>query len=254
MCSGRSASRSVVGEVTGLDHDRHEVYCTRAGQPVAVPYDRLVFALGSELVRPPIRGLAEFGFDIDTYDAAAHLAAHLAALPQRPNSPGRFTALVVGGGLTGVEAATELATRLPAIAEGAPYRIILIDRARRIGSTMGEAACVVIEEALRTLRIEMRPGVTVASVDGRGVRLSSGEAIEAATIVWCAGMRAHPLAAALPGAHDGFGRVAADRFLRVEAAEGYFRSRRRRRGARRRHPCRGDVVPTRAADGAHRRP
>lgn len=35
-------------------------------------------------------------------------------------------------------------------------------------------------------------------------------------------MRAHPLAAALPGAHDGFGRVVADRFLRVEAAEGIF--------------------------------
>ena len=71
-------------------------------------YDRLVFALGSELVRPPIPGLAEYGFDIDTYDAAARLAAHLDGLPGRPASPGRFTALVVGGGLTGVEAATEL--------------------------------------------------------------------------------------------------------------------------------------------------
>jgi NADH dehydrogenase len=212
----------VVGEVTGLDHGRHEVYCAVAGQPVALPYDRLVFALGSELVRPPIPGLAEHGFDIDTYHAAARLAAHLAALPKRPDAPGRFTALVVGGGLTGVEAAAELATRLPAIAGGAPCRVILIDRAPRVGSTMGEGACAVIEEALRTLRIEMRPGVAVASVDERGVRLSSGEVIDAATVIWCAGMRAHPLAAALPGAHDGLGRIAADRFLRVEAAERIF--------------------------------
>jgi NADH dehydrogenase len=212
----------VVGEVAGLDHDRHEVYCAVAGQSVVLPYDRLVFALGSELVWPPIPGLAEHGFDIDTYDAATRLAAHLAALPQRRDAPSRFTALVVGGGLTGVETATELATRLPAIAGGAPCRVILIDRASRIGSTMGEAACAVIEEALRTLKIEMRPNITVASVDGRGVRLSSGEAIDAATVVWCAGMRAHPLAATLPGGHDGFGRVAVDRFLRVEAAEGIF--------------------------------
>src|SRR5947209_15142280 len=41
----------VVGEVTGFDYDRHEVYCAVAGQPVAIRYDRLVFALGSELVR-----------------------------------------------------------------------------------------------------------------------------------------------------------------------------------------------------------
>ena len=34
----------VVGEVTGLDHDRHEVYCAVAGQAVALRYDRLVFA------------------------------------------------------------------------------------------------------------------------------------------------------------------------------------------------------------------
>ena len=44
------------------------------GQP-SLRYDRLVFALGSELVRPPIPGLAEHAFDIDTYDAAERLGA-----------------------------------------------------------------------------------------------------------------------------------------------------------------------------------
>jgi NADH dehydrogenase len=59
----------------------------------------------------------------------------------------------------------------------------------------------------------------VAAVDERGARLSSGEEIAAATVVWCAGMRAHPLAASLPGSHDRFGRIAVDRFLRAEAAK-----------------------------------
>ena len=50
----------VVGEVTGLDHDRH-------GSIARSPTNRratvrpAVFALGSELVRPPIPGLAEHG-------------------------------------------------------------------------------------------------------------------------------------------------------------------------------------------------
>ena len=69
----------VIGDVTELDCDRHEIACRVGGHASTLPYDRLVFALGSELVRPPIPGLAEHGFDIDTYDAAARLSAHLVA-------------------------------------------------------------------------------------------------------------------------------------------------------------------------------
>ena len=206
----------VIGEVSAVDCSRHEVLCNAASRSVVLSYDRLVFALGSELVRPPIPGLAEYAFDIDTYGAAAKLGAHLAGLPDRPESPGRFTALVVGAGLTGIEAATELATRLRDIANGAPARIILADRSPRVGSNMGAGACAVIEEALRSLAIETRSGVTITAVTERGARLSSGEEIAAATVVWCAGMRAHPLTASVPGPHDRFGRIAVDRFLKAE--------------------------------------
>ena len=109
----------VVAEVAGIDTGRREIALAHRA-PLA--YDRLVVALGSELVRAPIPGLAEHGFDVDTYDAAARLAAHLATLPSRPASPGRFTALVIGGGLTGVEMAAELGTRLREIAGVAPSR------------------------------------------------------------------------------------------------------------------------------------
>ena len=208
-----------IGQVTGVDCARREV--ALAGQQ-SLRYDRLVFALGSVLVRPPIPGLAEHAFDIDTHDAAARLGAHLAALPSRQASSGRFTVLVVGGGLTGVEMATELATRLRDIAGGAPARVILADRAARIGSNMGDQARDVIDEALAALGVETRPGVTIASIDDDGAALASGERIAAETIVWCAGMRAHPLAATLPGEHDRFGRVTVDRFLRVGAAPEIF--------------------------------
>jgi NADH dehydrogenase len=211
-----------VGEVTGFHSARHEIACRIDGRVAALPYDRLVVALGSELVRPPIPGLQEHGFDIDTYDAATRLSVHLADLPNRPTSPGRFTALVIGGGLTGIEMATELATRLREIAGTAPARFILADRAPRIGSNMGDAACAVIDQALGALGVETLPGVTIASVDAGGVRLSSGEAIAAETVVWCAGMRAHPLTATLPGEHDRFGRIVVDRFLKVAGAADIF--------------------------------
>ena len=79
----------------------------RAGLRTLV-YDRLVFALGSELVRPDIPGLAQHAFDVDTYGAGVRLNDHLRALGSRPPSPARDTALVVGAGLTGIEAAAEL--------------------------------------------------------------------------------------------------------------------------------------------------
>ncbi len=154
----------VIGDVTGIDCTRCEVAYNAGGRAATLPYDRLVFALGSELVRAPIPGLAEHGFDIDTYDAAARLAAHLDALPNRPDSPRRFTALVVGAGLTGVEMATELATRLRDLADGRPARVILADRAARIGSNMGDGACAVIDEALGALGVEARRGATVAAI------------------------------------------------------------------------------------------
>ena len=208
-----------IGTVTGIDRDRRAV---GLADGASLAYDRLVFALGSELVRPPIPGLAEHGFDVDTFDAAARLSAHLSRLAARPASPGRFTALVVGAGLTGVELATELATRLRALAGSEAARVILADRAPRIGSNMGDAACAVIDEALAALGVESRPGIDIVAVDPRGVRLSSGEEIAAETVIWCGGMRAHPLAAALPGRHDRFGRVAVDRYMRVEEAPEIF--------------------------------
>ena len=87
---------------------------------------------------------------------------------------------------------------------------------------MGDGACHVIEEALRDLRIESRPGVSIVSIDRTGALLSTGEQIAAATVIWCGGMRANPLAASLPGRHDRFGRVAVDRFLRVDGAAEIF--------------------------------
>ena len=212
----------VVGDVTSIVPGRHEVACTVGGRATTLAYDRLLFALGSELVRPAIPGLAEHGFDIDTYDAAARLGAHLAALPDRPASPGRYTALIVGGGLTGVELASELATRLRSIGGGSPTRVILADRVVRIGSNMGDDACTVIGEALSTLGVESLPGVDIASVHPHGVRLASGREIATETVVWCAGMRAHPLATSLPGPHDRFGRVAVDQSLKVEGAPDIF--------------------------------
>lgn len=61
--------------------------------------------------------------------------------------------LVVGAGLTGIEAATEMPQKLKAITANASaagrFSVILADRNPRIGSDMGNEACQVIEKALK---------------------------------------------------------------------------------------------------------
>lgn len=209
--------RRVEGKATGIDVATRTVAYDDAKGPQTLGYDRLVFALGSQLARPNLPGLAEHGFDVDTYAAAMRLNAHIAGLGPRAAS----TVLVVGGGLTGIEAAAEMPGKLQAAGVAAP-RVVLADHAPRIGSDMGEGAVPVIEEALAALGVERRGGVSVASVDAKGATLATGERIEAETVVWCAGMRAHPLTATLPVARDRLGRLPVDSFLKIEGLEAEF--------------------------------
>src|SRR5215475_3034006 len=102
----------LTAEVQAIDVAKQQVaVATRGGREV-LAYDRLVLALGSELVRPDIPGLAANTANIDTYSAAVRLNAHIAALSTSPMSPGRSTVVVVGAGLTGIEVATEMPSKL----------------------------------------------------------------------------------------------------------------------------------------------
>src|SRR5262249_19695905 len=49
-----------------------------------------------------------------------------------------------------------------------------------------------------------------------GITLKSGEEMPAATVVWCAGMRANPLTRLFPVELDRFGRILVDEFMRVK--------------------------------------
>ena len=187
----------VTGEVADIDFEHRQVARSIGGTRRSLDYDRLVFALGSRLVRLEISGLAQYAFDVDTYEGAARLNTHIDALPEQPASPGQYTVLVVGAGLTGIETGTEMLGKLRfalvragRIAE--TPRVIIADHRPTIGSDMGEDACRVIDEALASLGIATRPGVAVRAMDSTGATLSTGEKIAAATIVWCTGMRANP--------------------------------------------------------------
>lgn len=216
----------VKGKVVGLDLARQTVQVDTGMGTQDVTYDKLVYALGSQLRRPPIPGLADHSFDVDTYHGAKRLEQHLESLPAAARSDERYTALVVGAGLTGIEIACELPARLAKIKAQAggtePIRVLLADSSPTIGSDMGSQAQAVIDEALKSLGVETRTGVAITKVDASGVTLADGEEIPAATVIWCAGMKANDLSSLLPVEKDRMGRVAVDEFMRVKGLDNVF--------------------------------
>lgn len=210
----------VTGEVTAIDAAARRVTLAD-GQTHC--YDRLVLASGSRVNKPDLPGLREFGFDVDTYDGAIELEHHLQRLADGSAGPPPSTAatvVVVGAGLTGIETACELPGRLRAM--GMTPRVVLVDHNPFVGSDMGASARPVILKALADNGIEAKTGVAVTAVRPDGISLSSGEQLAAATVVWCAGMRANSLTEQLPVARDRLGRVEVDDYLRVVGVPAMF--------------------------------
>jgi NADH dehydrogenase len=166
------------------------------GRTSTLPFDRLVLASGSEGFKPPIPGLAEFGHSATALEDAVALDRHLHLLADRPASPARNTVVVGGGGFAGLEVATEMPGRLHEI--------------------LGK------DTQVHVIVVERSPQVAIAQVADNGVTLDDGETIEAATVVWSAGMRASPLTAQLPAERDHLGRVIVEPDLRVPGAANVF--------------------------------
>lgn len=216
-------ARYVAGLVEAIGANTQQATILRNdGGRETIAWDRFVLATGSRLSTPPIPGIADHAFDVDQLDSAQRLDAHLGLLAARTDEA-RGTAVVVGGGFTGLEGAAEMPERLRAIlGKDAPIRVVIVDPAEQIAAEMGADAAVVVRGALDELGVEQRPGVRVTAVDAGGVTLSDGSRIDAATVVWSAGMRAHPLAGQVPGEHDATGRVLGDVYLRAPEAPGIF--------------------------------
>lgn len=211
-----------VAEVLGIDPLKQQVSVTTGRGSEVIAYDRLVLALGSQLVRPAIPGLASNGFDVDTYAAAVRLEAHLAALGGQPDAEGRATVVVVGAGFTGIEVATEMPGKLEKAGLSTNRRIILVDPNPVVGASFGENARPIVREALAALGVETRLNARVAAVDANTVTLSSGEIIPTRTVVWCGGMKASAVAQTINAERDRLGRLHVDPFMRLTGTPSIF--------------------------------
>jgi NADH:ubiquinone reductase (H+-translocating) len=216
--------RRVRASVTHIDTESREVSTLdQSGRSRPLGYERLVLASGSQLRRPDLPG-AELLHDVDTMAGALALERHLNRLPE---GPGRFTAVVVGAGFTGLEVATELVERLraqTASLDGGAHdvRVVLVERADAVGPDIGRGPRPTIVAALDEVGVEVRLGQSITAVTPAGVSLEDGTQIAAATVIWAGGMQASPLTRDIAGRHDRLGRLEVDGLLRVPQAPHVF--------------------------------
>ncbi|MDC4667349.1 FAD-dependent oxidoreductase [Acinetobacter baumannii] len=213
----------LAGWVNKIDVNQQTIeVATTDGNKQNLSYDRFVLATGSTTFMPPILGLKEYGFSVNTLEDAEKLDHHLKNLATKPANAARNTVVVAGGGLTGLETVTEMPERLRSILGETDVRVVLVDSSTDIGAAMGDQAATVIREALNELGVEGKAGLRVTALDATGVTLSNGEKIETETVIWTAGMRANPLASQIAGEKDNLGRLIGDAYLHAPEAKNIF--------------------------------
>jgi len=229
-------TRVVTGEVVALDHATRTARVEPLrGSAYDLPYDVVVVAPGSVARTLPIPGLAENAVGFKTVGEAIYLrnsvleCLDVAASTQDPERRQRaLTFVFVGAGYAGVEAFAELedmareAVRryYPEI-DWAETRWVLVEAAPRILGEIGPAMADYALERLRKRGMDVRLETRLESaVDGVCV-LSDGTSFPADTLVWTAGVKAHPALASYAGLPlDDRGRLRARADLRVEGVDG----------------------------------
>ncbi|WP_016823231.1 NAD(P)/FAD-dependent oxidoreductase [Streptomyces viridosporus] len=191
-----------LAKVTGVDVDRRAVTVVDAdGGTGELEYDTLVYALGSGWNDQGVPGVAEHAHEIASRPGALRLRERLAGLDA--GQP----VLVVGGGLTGLEAATEIAEARPDLAVSLAVRGGLGDRL----SDKGRGH---LRKVLGGLGVTVHEHVAVTGVEADRVTTADGEAIPAAVTVWATGFAVHPIARATTLATTDTGQIVVDATMR----------------------------------------
>ncbi|MET7946478.1 FAD-dependent oxidoreductase [Micromonospora sp. NPDC005324] len=187
--------------VTAVDADRRTVALVDDNGTDEIAYDTLVYALGSVTADHGVPGVAEHAYDIAGRPSALRLRdrlAHLAA---------GGTVLVVGGGLTGLEAVTE-------IAETRPDLDVALAARGGLGDWLNGKAQQHLRGVCDRLGIAVHEHSDIARVEAAGAVTRDGREIPAQVTVWTTGFAVHPIAAATTLAVAETGQIIVDASMR----------------------------------------
>ena len=190
-----------LAKVTGVDADRRTVAVADAGGTEELAYDTLVYALGSGWSAQDVPGAAEHAYELAGRAGALRLRERLARLDAGQS------VLVVGGGLTGLEAASELA-------EARPDLDVALAVRGGLGDWLSPRGREHLRKVFGRLGITVYEHADVTAVGADRVGTADGRTIPAAVTVWTTGFAVHPIARATTLEVTGTGQIVVDGTMR----------------------------------------
>lgn len=170
-----------IAKVVGVDADRGTVAVAGADGPGELAYDTLVYALGSGWNPGSVPGVAEHAHDVTGRAGALRLRDRLAGLAAGE------TVVVVGGGLTGLETATE-------VAEARPDLHVALVTGGAFGDAFSPKGRRHLRKVFAGLGVTVHEHATVTRVAADHVAIAGGTVLAAAVTVWATGFAVHPIA------------------------------------------------------------
>lgn len=196
--------RFVQGWCTALTPARKELTVQTPTGNQTLTYDYLIYALGSSAEKTRVSGVAEYAYTLADETTAGQLQQRAQALAAQQ---GRL--LVIGGGLTGIEAATELAESYPGL------QVTLITKGK-LGATLSAAGAAHIRRIFAKLGIALVEETAVERLTANAAHTGDGRVLAFDACLWTGAFVVPKLAAVAGLPVDKSGRILVDEWLRVD--------------------------------------
>lgn len=178
-CVSRYGHTFVLDTVTRIDRDSNSVI-TEGG--LLLPYDVCLIAAGSQRTTFGIQGAEKHAVGFRLVDDAVRIAKRLDKLAARKR---RASVVIVGGGVSGIEALGEILRRR---AQGDEFNIHVVELESRILDQQPTGLASDAMQRLAPYRVTLHMDTAIARVDSRSVTLDDGDKLTADLCIWSAGM------------------------------------------------------------------
>lgn len=213
-------------EVTGVDFNTKQVFLSHR----SLPYDYVLFTLGSQVNFYNIPGAKEFALPLKNIQDALRIRNSLEFTIQRHRqdvTKYNIRIVVVGGGFSGVELAAELVGYVDFLCwqNGYPrekVEIEIMEGANRLLCGLPDLAAGRAARRLKNLGVHVALNNHIIEVTNTLLYLANGERVEYDCLLWTAGIAGVHLQTTLELPLDRGGRIQVNEYLQVPAYHNAF--------------------------------